>query len=144
MTTGVTRPARPSASSHFPALALPILLLLALLVALIPSATAQDRNRPVKHASELANMSMTEPPNPANYTYHVELATGLGPYRNGTYSYYWSLENANTTDAAVKFALVLAGWPKNTSHPQAMKRAWAGIGYGASMLNADFNILHLG
>ncbi|TPX65497.1 hypothetical protein SpCBS45565_g05118 [Spizellomyces sp. 'palustris'] len=70
-------------------------------------------------------------------------APGQTSYGGGNYSFFirYNLTDAGTANEALHILLVLAG-PSDPSHPGALAKPWAAIGYGESMLRGEMNVCH--
>jgi len=84
-------------------------------------------------------MRNTTLPNSNDYSWTYRMARDIGPDGTGYYDLYWRLETQDDHDV-LRFAVILTGWP--TSGNRAMDKAWLGLGFGDSMLRADFLVLH--
>ncbi|KAJ3046225.1 hypothetical protein HDV00_000037 [Rhizophlyctis rosea] len=65
-------------------------------------------------------------------------------YQDNTYRYsiFWNITNQGTDNELIDMTTVLTA-PSDLSDPNALALAWVGIGWGRSMLEADFTICHM-
>ncbi|KAJ3181008.1 hypothetical protein HDU87_001658 [Geranomyces variabilis] len=110
-------------------LAVLVLVALLQLVALTPSASAEIAvpiGTPSADAFQWHHNFYTD--DSATPSSDPTVAYGLN------YTFYWSVENPNTNNQTLHGLIQLQG--------QNMKWAWAGIGFGRSMLDAQFIVCH--
>ncbi|KAJ3281592.1 S-methyl-5-thioribose-1-phosphate isomerase [Borealophlyctis nickersoniae] len=59
-----------------------------------------------------------------------------------TYSLFWNVTNVGTANETIDVMVVLSG-PQDWNDPKALRRAWIGIGWGSTMLDAEMDVCHM-